>query len=109
MRGLSMDSPGTFAGCEPMAMMALEGHLLAAAVDLRDVEAGRPGQCRRAAQVLDLARLGELSGAAGQPSDDVVLEGAQLVEIDLRLAELDAPCRGVPRLLDELGDVQQRL
>ena len=27
--------------------------------------------------------------------DDVVLEGAQLVEVDLRLAEGDAPGRGV--------------
>ena len=45
----------------------------------------------------------------GEPLDDVVLELAQLVEIDLRLAELDAPRFRVPRFVDQLGDVQQRL
>ena len=45
----------------------------------------------------------------GQPLDDGVLERAQLVEIDLRFAELDAPRFRVARLVDELGDVKQRL
>ncbi len=38
-----------------------------------------------------------------------VLVGAQLVDVDRRLAEGDAPLAGVPRLVDDLGDVQQRL
>ena len=45
----------------------------------------------------------------GQLVDDPVLEGAQLVDVDLRLAELDAPVAGVLRLVEHLGDVQQRL
>ena len=53
--------------------------------------------------------LHELPGPAGQPADDRILEGAQLVQIDRRLAEFDAPRRRVPGLGDHLGDVQQRL
>ena len=87
----------------------LEGHLLAAAVHLGDVQAGRPGQRRGASEVLDLACLDQLSGATGQAADDGVLEGAQLVEIDLRLAELHAPGGGMTRLFDEFGDVQECL
>ena len=51
-----------------------------------------------ALDVLHLAQLRELAGAARQPLDDVVLERAQLVEVDRRLAELDAPGRRVARL-----------
>jgi len=43
--------------------------------------------------------LGELSGAGGEALDDVVLEVAELVEIDLRLGEFDAPGLGVARLV----------
>src|SRR5262245_434528 len=64
---------------------------------------------RPALEVLNLAVLDELSSAVRQALDDVVLEFAQLREIDLRLAELDAPRLRMPRLVDELGDVQERL
>src|SRR5437868_3455269 len=63
---------------------------------------------REPAQIGDLPRLHQLPGAPGQPLDDAVLETAQLVEVDLRLAEVDAPALRVLRFVDELGDVQQR-
>jgi hypothetical protein len=50
-----------------------------------------------------------LSGAARQLLDDAVLVGAELVDIDLRRAEADAPVGGMVRLVDHLGDVQQGL
>src|SRR5262249_8445453 len=62
-----------------------------------------------ALQVLHLADLHELAGAAGEPADDGVLEAPQAIEIDLRIAELDAPGLRVARLVEQLGDVQQRL
>ena len=62
-----------------------------------------------ALQVLHLAMLDELSGAARVLLDDVVLERAQSGEIDLRLAELDPPRLRVARLVEQLRDVQQRL
>ena len=52
---------------------------------------------------------GELAEAAGQPVDDALLEAAQAVEVDRGLAEGDAPVLGEARLLDQPGDVQQRL
>ena len=48
-----------------------------------------------ALQVLHLAMLHELPGPARQPLDDGVFEAAQLIEVDLRIAELDAPGLGV--------------
>ncbi len=60
-------------------------------------------------QVVNLADLDQLAGAAGQALDDVVLEGAQLVEIDLRLGEFDAPGLRMARFAEEIGHVKQRL
>ena len=51
----------------------------------------------------------DLPGAAGQLLDDAVLEVAELVDVDLGLAELDAPVPRVLRFVEDLGDVQQRL
>src|SRR5207249_2825711 len=62
-----------------------------------------------ALEVAHLPELHELARAVRQPLDDVVLEGAQLVQIDLRLAEVDAPRLCVARLIQKLRDVQQRL
>jgi hypothetical protein len=59
--------------------------------------------------VLHLAELDQLSGAARQPLDDRVLEVAQLFEIDPRFTELDAPRLRVPRFVNQVGDVQQCL
>jgi hypothetical protein len=49
----------------------------------------------QALHVLNLAGFDELSGSARQPLYDVVLEVPEFGEIDLRLAEFDAPCFGV--------------
>src|SRR3546814_18819997 len=49
------------------------------------------------------------SQALGQMADDLLLVAAQLVEGDLRLAEIDAVVGRVPRLVDHRRRVQQRL
>jgi hypothetical protein len=62
-----------------------------------------------ALEVLHLAMLHQLAGAAGQPLDNVVLEVAQFSQIELRLVEFNAPRFGMPRFVDHFRDVQQRL
>src|SRR3546814_15016802 len=56
-----------------------------------------------------LALLGHAGQALGQLADDLLLVAAQLVEGDLRLAEIDAVVGRVPRLVDHRRRVQQRL
>jgi hypothetical protein len=87
----------------------LELHLLLAAARQLHAQVVRVENLGVALEVFDLAVLDQLAGAGGQPLDDVVLEGAELVEIDLRLGELDAPGLRVARFADEVGDVEQRL
>ncbi len=62
-----------------------------------------------AAHDLDLAPFGHAGQAAGQLADDLVLVGAQLVDIDARRGEGDAEIGGVLGLFHHCGDVQQRL
>ena len=57
----------------------------------------------------DLARLGHAGQAAGQLGDHAVLVAAQLVQVDLRLAEADAVGGQLACLVDDRGVVQQRL
>ena len=64
---------------------------------------------REPPQILHLPALGQQPGAAGQPRDDLILERAQLVEIDRRLAECDPPGVRVARFGDEFCDVQECL
>ena len=89
-RGSSTRSIGGIAGTEPVAMMTCSNCRVSsppsASVTLQRVSVDDLGE---ALDVVDLAVLGELSGAGRQPLDDRVLEVAQLVEVDLRLAELD--------------------
>ena len=59
--------------------------------------------------VLDFSLLGQQAQAAGELLDHPVLEGAQAVQIDLGCGELDAPTAGVARLINQFGNVQQRL
>ena len=59
---------------------------------------------REAAHVGDLTGLGQLASPTGELRDHAVLEGAQLVEIDRRLAELDPPRLRVTRFVNEVGD-----
>ena len=82
---------------------------LLAAVGLLHLDRLRVDDRRPALDVVDLAELRHLAGAAGQLLDDAVLVVAELVDVDLGLAELDAPLLGVLRFVEDLGDVQQRL
>ena len=110
-RGSSTFSIGGIAGGEPVARIACSNCtvLVAAGGQLhRQVCArrrSRPSPCR----YCTLRCFTSCPVPLGQPLDDVVLERAQLGEIDLRLAELDAPRLRVARLVEQLGDVQQRL
>ncbi len=66
-------------------------------------------EARPALDVGDLALLADHPEAAGQLRYDAFFERAQLVDVDLRLAELHSPDCRMARLVDHLGDVQQRL
>src|SRR3546814_12692168 len=59
--------------------------------------------------LLDLARLGHAGQAAGQLGDHAVFVAAQLVQVDLGLAETDAVRGQGARLVDDGGVVQQGL
>ncbi len=87
----------------------LERQRVLGPVDFLDAQRVRIDNLGETLDVLNLAVLDELTGAARQPLDDVVLELAELVEIDLRLAELDAPRLRVTRFVEHLRDVQQGL
>src|SRR2546426_903363 len=86
----------------------LELNLILFTVGELHLQTMRVDDLGQALQVLHLAKLDELSRAARQPLDDVVLEVAQLREIDPRLAELDTPRLRVARLVNQVRDVQQR-
>jgi hypothetical protein len=103
-------SIGGIDGVDPVARIACSKlHLLlAAGVELHPQVVG-VDDLGIALQVFHLPDLHQLAGAAGVLLDDVVLEGAQLGEIDRRLAEVHAPGLRVARFVDQLGDVQQRL
>ena len=62
-----------------------------------------------ASNIGDGALLGELPEPAGQFLDYAVFPGAQLVDVNLRLRELDAPVGGLARLGQHPSGVQQRL
>src|SRR5256885_14432982 len=57
----------------------------------------------------DLALLGELSVATGELLDDRFLPSAQLVDVERRLPERDAEVRDLVDLVDDAGDVEERL
>ncbi len=64
---------------------------------------------RRAVHDLHLALPGQRAEAIGELLHDAALPVAQLVEIDRRLAEVDAELGRLPGLLDHARRVQQRL
>ena len=97
---------GTRAGRDDGVVERDRGDLAAVVGDLERL---RIAERRRAAHVGDLPLLGELPETAGQLVDDLLLEAPQAVEVDGRGPERDAPGLGVLRLLQQLGDVQQRL
>ena len=81
--------------------------LLNAAVQV-DLERVRAGEAGTTTHVGDLARLRQLPETPGHLGHDGILEGAQSVQIDHRLAERDPPLGGLFRLVEQLGHVQQR-
>src|SRR5262249_52261362 len=87
----------------------LEPHVLLAAVLERHTQVVRIDDLGHAPKVHDLAVLGQLAGAVRQSSDHRLLESPELIEIDLRLAEADAPRFRMPRVADDVRDVEQRL
>src|SRR6185436_2400801 len=57
---------------------------------------------------LHLAQPADLADPARQLVHHALLEGAQRVDVDLRLGKGDAPGGGVARLVDDFRDVEQR-
>src|SRR5262249_37909892 len=70
----------------------LESQCVRRTVGFLQPQCVRIGDLSETLNVIDLTVLDELPRAAREPLDDVVLEFAQLRQIDLRLAKLDAPC-----------------
>ncbi len=87
----------------------LELHLLLPAARELHAQRMRVDELGESLEILNLSRLDELPGTAGQSLDDAVLEVTELGEVDLRFGELDALRLRVTRFVDDLGDVQQRL
>jgi hypothetical protein len=109
MRGLSSESEGMRVGLDPVARMQCSKassespSAPAMVIDFGPVSVARP------LDELYFAHPPDLADATRQLVDDSLLEGAQLIEIDFRIAERHAPRAGVPRFVDHLGHVQQRL
>ena len=74
-----------------------------------DGELVRPDEAPLAAHDLDAAALREPGEARREALHDGVLARAQLREIELRGAELDAGARELARFADHLGEVQEGL
>src|SRR6185436_9668286 len=90
-RSLASARPGRAAGAEPVAMIAC----------LKRTFCGSSPSTRSSR---------ELSKTARPPAHDPLgLPLAQGIERDPRLAEVDAEIAGAPGVLDEGGDVQERL
>ena len=97
---LSSESDGIFVGWDPVARIRWSNWSVM-------VPAGRPrsiiergtGERGAALHELHLPKLRDASHTGGQLVDDALLEGAQLVDVDLGLAERHAPAsrRAAPR------------
>src|SRR6185437_6485161 len=98
MRGVSSLNVGMTAGRDPVAIMIRS-----------NVRVSSPPLDLAIFNVLDFALPGELSQSARQIGDDLLLESAQPGNINLRLAEFDAPLFRVPGFIDKFGNVQERL
>src|SRR5581483_6435711 len=87
----------------------LEAELLV--LDLRSAHAQRVGvdKLGRALEVAYVALLCQLSQAAGEFLDHIALPGPQGLQLNVLMGALDSPIAGVSRLVNDLGDVQQRL
>ena len=74
-----------------------------------DLDVMRVEEGTVAAHDVDLAALGHAGQTAGQLADDLVLVGAQLVDVDRRCGKGDAESAGVLGFFHDRGDVQQGL
>ncbi len=83
--------------------------VLALALGLLDLDVERVEELADAAHDVDLAALRHAGEPAGELADDLVLPAAQLVEVDLRLAEVDAVLGQHLRFVHHRRHVQQRL
>ena len=74
-RGLSMVNPGMVDGLEPVAMIACskKSRSTASRSVLRDLQRARVAERRASLDVVDLAHAADLTDAAGQLRDDLVL------------------------------------
>src|SRR4051812_32734447 len=79
---------------------------LLVASDFERTRVAKPG---RPLNVGDLSLLRQLPETAGELVDDLRLERAELVDVDFRRAEGNAPRFGMARFAQDVGDMQQRL
>ena len=104
-------APGSSSAREPVAMMQCSkvsvSFVPSTLLDVERVRVAERRPCPGGAG--SCAGCGPGRRRTVSCADDLVLEVAQLVEIDLRLRELDAEVVRVRRLGDDVGDVQQRL
>ena len=88
---------------------AIEAQRLATALRFRDAQSVGILKAGAALDVFHRALLRKLAEAAGQTLDHAFFPGAQLGEIDFRIAEFNAPVFCLVRFFDQLGYMQQRL
>ena len=86
----------------------IESHRLAP-VDADNLERPGGGESRGPLNNADVASLGELTEAAGERRDHLVFAGPEGIELDLRLAEIDAPSLHLPGFSQHPADMEQGL
>ena len=110
MRGLLIWNAGTVAGREPVAMTTLSKERVcsppATSATLSVFELMNSARPRR---YVTLRCFASWPSAASEFLHHAVFEAAQTVEIDLRLAVVDAPRLGVIGLVHQSSHVQQGL
>ena len=89
--------------------LLLAAALLAVAAGDLHLQVVRVEEAADPAHHLDLAGLRHAGEPTGHPTDHLLLPGAQLVEVDLRLAEADAMGRERPGFVHDAGRMQERL
>ena len=112
IRGVGRSKAGIFVGREPVARMQcskVSRSVWPGAVEPVEPQRGRILEVAAGVDDLDVAALGQLLQPAGECVDHLLFAGAQLVDIDLRRLEVDAPAGHFLRLADHAGDVQQGL
>ena len=107
----SISTPGRRATSEPVAMtIAFASRVLLGAVLALDDDLAGRGDPALAGDAVDLVLLEQERNAVDVGGDGVVLVLHHHRQIELRRADDDAERRhAVPRLLEHLGSVQQRL